>query len=379
VTVRFHYIVAIGYLLRPATAGRTVVVDAAGLIDANAVKLGPTGSGTAQTARDLGAGVNVSQIGGQTASAAGTVTFPGTVASATNITAASGITLASSQTFDNTGTWTGNLTGSVGSVSATVSADVVSISGDSTAADTLERWFDGTVGFGTATSVITGSLSGAVGSVGSTVSADMVSVSGDSAAADNVERWFDGTVGFGTSGSAITGSLSGAVGSVGTGGITTGSFGSGAIDAAALAADVTSEIAAAAAALIVDGSPIVSSRLNAMTTDHDAGTLAAVVTDFEAGQSPNAFKANADYGWFKFFMALSSDHRTPATGLTITATRCIDDGSFTAMANTAVEVSGGWYRISVVAADTNGTGEVVFQFAGTAADTARYKIPLQGR
>ena len=38
--------------------------------------------------------VNVTKVGGQTASAAGTVTFPGTIASATNITAASGVTLA---------------------------------------------------------------------------------------------------------------------------------------------------------------------------------------------------------------------------------------------------------------------------------------------
>jgi hypothetical protein len=44
-------------LLAPATAGRTLVVDAAGLADANAVKVGPTGSGTAQTARDIGASV----------------------------------------------------------------------------------------------------------------------------------------------------------------------------------------------------------------------------------------------------------------------------------------------------------------------------------
>ena len=46
--------------LQPATAGRTVVVDAAGLIDANVVKVGPTGSGTAQTARDLGLSVLLS-------------------------------------------------------------------------------------------------------------------------------------------------------------------------------------------------------------------------------------------------------------------------------------------------------------------------------
>jgi hypothetical protein len=46
--------------LRPATAGRTIVVDANGLADVNAVKVGPTGSGTAQTARDLGTSVLLS-------------------------------------------------------------------------------------------------------------------------------------------------------------------------------------------------------------------------------------------------------------------------------------------------------------------------------
>jgi len=40
--------------LNPTTAGRTLVVDSAGLADANIVKVGPTGAGTAQTARDLG-------------------------------------------------------------------------------------------------------------------------------------------------------------------------------------------------------------------------------------------------------------------------------------------------------------------------------------
>lgn len=39
--------------LQPATAGRTLVVDSAGLADANTVKVGPTGSGTAQTAGDI--------------------------------------------------------------------------------------------------------------------------------------------------------------------------------------------------------------------------------------------------------------------------------------------------------------------------------------
>lgn len=44
----------------PATTGRSMVVDANGLVDANAVKIGPTGAGTAQTARDIGASVLLS-------------------------------------------------------------------------------------------------------------------------------------------------------------------------------------------------------------------------------------------------------------------------------------------------------------------------------
>lgn len=46
-------------LAYPATTGRSMVVDAAGLVDANTVKLGPTGAGTAQTARDIGTSVLV--------------------------------------------------------------------------------------------------------------------------------------------------------------------------------------------------------------------------------------------------------------------------------------------------------------------------------
>lgn len=47
-------------LAYPATSGRSIVVDANGLVDANTVKLGPTGSGTPQTARDIGASVLLS-------------------------------------------------------------------------------------------------------------------------------------------------------------------------------------------------------------------------------------------------------------------------------------------------------------------------------
>lgn len=46
--------------IKSATKDRNIVIDAAGLADANTVKVGPTGSGTAQTARDIGASVLLS-------------------------------------------------------------------------------------------------------------------------------------------------------------------------------------------------------------------------------------------------------------------------------------------------------------------------------
>ena len=79
-------------LAYPATSGRSMVVDAAGLVDANTVKLGPTGTGTAQTARDVGGNVDVATSTRMATYTQPTgflaATFPaGTVANTTNITA----------------------------------------------------------------------------------------------------------------------------------------------------------------------------------------------------------------------------------------------------------------------------------------------------
>lgn len=135
--------------LRPATAGRQVVVDAAGLADANAVKVGPTGSGTAQTARDLGASVLLSSGTGtgQISLSSGAVllqatqtgvTIPTvtTVTTATNLTNAPtagdftatmktsiGTAVAASAVASVTGA-VGSVTGAVGSVTGNVGGNV---------------------------------------------------------------------------------------------------------------------------------------------------------------------------------------------------------------------------------------------------------------
>ena len=122
----------------PATSGRSMVVDAAGLVDANTVKVGPTGSGTAQTARDIGNAVPAAVAG-----AAGGLFIAGTNA-------------ATVVTGSLTTTFTGNLTGSVGSVTGAVGS------------------VTGAVGS------VTGNVSGNVtGSVGSVVAAVTVGTNND--------------------------------------------------------------------------------------------------------------------------------------------------------------------------------------------------------
>jgi ActR/RegA family two-component response regulator len=91
---------------------------------------------------------------------------------------------------------------------------------------------------------VVASVSGAVASVTATVSANVVQISGDSAAADMLENLTDGTGGTisGNLSGNVTGNVNGSIGSVATGGITSGSFAADAITAAKLHADVTAEL-----------------------------------------------------------------------------------------------------------------------------------------
>lgn len=68
--------------MQPATAGRTVVVDAAGLVDATAVKVGPTGSGTAQTAGDLAARLPAALVSGRMDASVGAIAAAAVTAAA---------------------------------------------------------------------------------------------------------------------------------------------------------------------------------------------------------------------------------------------------------------------------------------------------------
>jgi hypothetical protein len=161
--------------LAPATAGRTLVVDAAGLADANMVKAGPTGSGTAITARDIGASVLLSSGTGtgQVSLSSGLVditqaaadkawsTAARTLTAGTNIQLPSnGLANVTAWTVALTGDITGNLSGSVGSVTGAVGSVTGSVGS--------------VVGaVGSVTGAV-GSVTGAVGSVTGNVGGNVV-------------------------------------------------------------------------------------------------------------------------------------------------------------------------------------------------------------
>ena len=66
-------------------------------------------------------------------------------------------------------------------------------------------------------------------------------------------------------------------------------------------------------------------------------------------------------------MVLTSDHVTPATGLTVTGERSIDGGAFGNVSGTIAEISNGIYQFDAAQADMNGD-IIIFRFSSATAD-----------
>jgi len=195
-------------LAYPATSGRSMVVDASGLVDANAVKVGPSGSGTAQTAGDIMADTNDIQtrlpaalVGGRMDASVGTIAAAAITAASIAADAITDAKVASDVTIASVTGAVGSVTGAVGSVTGAVGS-------------------------------VTGAVGSVTGNVGGNVTGSVGSVTGN-----------------------VGGNVTGSVGSIATGGIAAASFSAGAIDAAAIATDAigSDELAASAVTEIQSG------------------------------------------------------------------------------------------------------------------------------
>lgn len=102
-----------------------------------------------------------------------------------------------------------------------------------------------------------------------------------------------------------------------------------------------------------------------------AADIAAVQADL-----PLKLTKNTAFTGFMFKMVDETDGYTPETGKTITAERSLDGAAFAACANSATEVSAGWYKINLDATDTNGN-MVVLKFTSTGCRAAEFIIVTQ--
>lgn len=95
----------------------------------------------------------------------------------------------------------------------------------------------------------------------------------------------------------------------------------------------------------------------------DTGTtLPALIDDL-------AIKKNTA-GLLHIEMVLTSDHVTPATGLTVTVQRLIDSGAYAGVSGTMTEISNGTYRFDYLAADANGD-VITWRFSAATADDTK--------
>lgn len=104
-----------------------------------------------------------------------------------------------------------------------------------------------------------------------------------------------------------------------------------------------------------------------------AANMAPCTKEIELTSYP--IHKNFAYSNFMVYMVLSSDHLTPATGKTVSGTVSKNGGAFGALSNSVIEVSNGWYKVTLAAADINGT-EIALTFTATATDAVNIKLPI---
>lgn len=81
------------------------------------------------------------------------------------------------------------------------------------------------------------------------------------------------------------------------------------------------------------------------------GNIAAIRA--KTDNLPSGVAKNVAFPNLMFTMVLSSDGRSPAVGKTVTAEISKDGGAFAGCANAVAEVSNGWYKIDLEAAEMN--------------------------
>lgn len=103
--------------------------------------------------------------------------------------------------------------------------------------------------------------------------------------------------------------------------------------------------------------------------------IGMVLGHFSIGLGATRIRKNTALAGFMFVMTDSTTHQ-PATGLTVTGTVSKDAAAFGALTNAVSEVSNGWYKVDLAAADTNGD-IIALKFTAASADQLDITIVTQ--
>ena len=132
------------------------------------------------------------------------------------------------------------------------------------------------------------------------------------------------------------------------------------------------DLLAASTALTSYDPPTYAEMMGGLVTSIVDGVYDEAIADHRAAGSFGLYMSkgvpkNTTWSDFTFGMVDSTDHRTPKTGLTVSAYVSKDAAAFGAIAGTVTEISNGIYQLDAAAADMNGD-MVIFRFTGTGAD-----------
>lgn len=326
---------------------KDLVIDSAGLTDANVVKLGPSGSGTTQTARDIGASVllSVGTGSGQVNLSSGKV--PATIAAGDlatdSITAAalkadavteiqSGLMLASSYTAPDNST--------ISAISTTIGA---AGAGLTAIGDTRLANLDAAISTRLATSGYTAPDNTTIGTISTNI---------------------------GTNGSGLT-----AIGDTRLGNL------DAAVSTRLATSGYTAPDNASASSAASSASTAATQATNAasQTTAANIRTavgLAAANLDSQLGAIPTTFRLKKNTAFSGFSLVMFNTAGAAATGKTVSGSVSIDGAAFSTLTNSVSEIGSGAYKVNLDAADTNGN-DLLFLFAATDCKPLFLKVITQ--
>ena len=350
-----------------ATAGGTTTVSGN-----DGVIVTATGNGNGTTLTHAGSGVdlnaattsslavNATKVGGQTASASGTVTFPNaTLASTTNITAGTITTVTNLTNAPTSGDLTATMktsvttactastptaaavTGAVGSVTARVTANT-------------DQWAGGTIPAPTVTGVPLIDLKYILGTI-------LTETSGQIAAA--FKKFFNIATPASTMDHLVLIDTATTATNL-TNAPTSGDF----------TATMKSSLNSATPASITGAVGSVTGNVGGNVAGSVASVTAAVTVGTINASASN-IKKNTAINGYMFVMTSSTTH-SPQTGLTVSGTVSHDGGAFGPTTNSATEIGNGWYTINLSATDLNGNN-VALRFTAASADDCDISFQTQ--